>query len=341
MQLKHIFIYIILILFFLFSSCEKIFFEKEINNSPENNFEYLWKEVNNKYAFLNYKNVDWSAVYAQYRPMIYSTMTDDSLFKVLSLMLNELKDGHVNLFSSFNVSRYNFDELYQSNINKDVIIHSYLKDNYYITGDFYHNFISNNEIGYIYYPSFANSIISDDELDYIIKRYADTKGLILDIRQNGGGIVQNVFTLLSRFTNEDKTLYTTRIKNGSGSNDFSTFEICKLTNTDKIKYLKPVIVLIDRGSYSASSFFAISTLAFDNIKLVGDTTGGGLGLPNGGQLPNGWTYRFSITETLTNNGDNFENGVPPTYPVILEQEYVNIKKDNVIETAIAIIKHVN
>jgi len=30
--------------------------------------------------------------------------------------------------------------------------------------------------------------------------------------------------------------------------------------------------------------------------LIGDTTGGGWGLPNGGQLPNGWTYRLSITK---------------------------------------------
>ena len=44
--------------------------------------------------------------------------------------------------------------------------------------------------------------------------------------------------------------------------------------------------------------FALSTTAYDNMFCVGDTTGGGLGMPNGGELPNGWRYRFSVTRTL-------------------------------------------
>lgn len=63
------------------------------------------------------------------------------------------------------------------------------------------------------------------------------------------------------------------------------------------------MVLIDRYSYSASTFFSVITKAFDQIKLVGDYTGGGGGIPNGGQLPNGWFYRFSVSQLLDLNGN--------------------------------------
>ena len=98
-------------------------------------------------------------------------------------------------------------------------------------------------------------------------------------------------------------------------------------------YNKRVAVLIDRGSYSATSFFAVCTMGYPNIRLFGDYSGGGLGLPNGGALPNGWTYRFSITRTLALDGNNYENGVPPSERVILDPDCIAQGVDNVIEAA--------
>ena len=92
-------------------------------------------------------------------------------------------------------------------------------------------------------------------------------------------------------------------------------------------------MLIDRGSYSATSFFAVCTQGYHNIKLFGDYSGGGLGLPNGGILPNGWTYRFSITRTIALDGGNYENGVPPEVRVLLDPACTAQGIDNVIETA--------
>ncbi len=329
-------IFLFLIAFALvFNSCEKLFFEKEIENNPVNNFEYLWNEINQKYAFLDYKRINWDSVYNVYRPLVNDDISDDSLFNVLAAMLNELRDGHVNLKSPFNISRYDRFYVGRSNADFDVIRINYLKDNYMITGYFKHNFIKDGQIGYILYSSFSNSLISDYELDYLINRYKDTKGLIIDIRQNGGGYVSNVFKLLSAFIEDNTKIYETQIKTGPGKDDFSVLEEVKIKPRNGSKYLKKVFVLTDRGSYSASSFFSVSTYATENIKLVGDTTGGGLGLPNGGQLPNGWTYRFSITRTIAVNGENYENGVPPDYTVILSETDRQNGIDNVIEFAAA------
>jgi C-terminal processing protease CtpA/Prc len=333
----YIVIVIVLATVLTFSACEKLAFEKEMENTPVQNFNYLWNEVNEKYAFLEYKEIDWDSIYEVYRPQISNEMSSDSLFSVLGRMLNELRDGHVNLFSPFNLSRYDITLLGPVNINTRIIKENYLKDNYYTTGSFVHNFIDNGNVGYIRYSSFSNSIISNYELDFLLERYKNTKGLIIDIRQNGGGYVDNVFKLLSLFCNDERLLYDTQIKSGLADDDFTNLESVYSNATEREVYENKIIILTDRGSYSASSFFSVCTYAFDDVILVGDTTGGGLGLPNGGQLPNGWTYRFSITRTIAVDGNNYEDGVPPNHTVILSDDANQTGIDNVIEYAVDLI----
>lgn len=333
MKQKVIYVLFILILISLYS-CEKIFFKDEIENTPIENFEYLWREVNDKYSFFDVKRVNWDSIYNVYRPRVNNNISDDELFIIMGSMLNELKDGHVNLISPFNVSRFDISLLGRENINKRLIKEKYLRNDYYSTGSFRHNFIENGKIGYIRYSSFGDSQITEYELDYILEKYNQTEGLIIDIRQNGGGYATNVFKLISRFVNEGQILYKTQIKSGKNKNDFTDLEIVRVPSNNKKKYINKVAVLIDRGTFSASSFFALSTFSCEKIFLVGDTTGGGLGLPNGGQLPNGWTYRFSLTRTIAIDENNYENGIPPDYTVICDDESVNLGIDNVIEFAV-------
>ena len=152
------------------------------------------------------------------------------------------------------------------------------------------------------------------------------------MRENGGGSVTNVFTLLSYFINSEQVVARSRIKDGPGKEEFSPLEDIVIQPHPTINYKGQVVVLVDRGSYSATSYFSLATKALSNITLIGDITGGGLGAPNGGQLPNGWTYRFSITQTLDLEGTNYENGVPPDIEAFFDQE--NRTRDEVIERAI-------
>lgn len=70
---------------------------------------------------------------------------------------------------------------------------------------------------------------------------------------------------------------------------------------------------------------------------VGDTTGGGLGSPAGFELPNGWSYRFSVSRTLNHDGANLENGIPPDVPVWNDPENEANGVDDIMETAIGLI----
>ena len=88
--------------------------EKNPGDDPVSNFESLWQTANDKYSFFEYKGIDWDAVYDEYRPRVYDGMTNYQLFQVLKEMLNELRDGHVNLISPFNISVFDIDLLAQS-----------------------------------------------------------------------------------------------------------------------------------------------------------------------------------------------------------------------------------
>ncbi len=330
---RHIFYFMLILLVFV-SSCEQIIFTPAISSDAESTFDYLWDKVNEQYAFFDVKEINWDNIYTQYSSSVYNDMPDDSLFFVMGSMLNELKDGHVNLSSEFNVSRFDITLLGPKNIDYRFIKDNYLGTDYYMTGPFAHDFIAGNQIGYIRYSSFMSGF-SDDNILYMLDRYEQTQGLIIDMRQNGGGIISNVYQLLSHLTVSDTVLYTSNIKSGPDHNDFSDLMSLYSSPYDSsLTYTKPIAVLIDRGSYSSTSMFSLATLSLDNIFLVGDTTGGGLGMPNGGQLPNGWTYRFSITRTLTNDGINYENGIPPDIYAILKPSDMALGYDTVIEAAL-------
>ena len=323
------------------TSCERAFMEANESTKPINVFDYLWNKVDQQYAFFDVKGVDWDSVYEVYRPKVNDEIQLDSFFHVCASMLNTLKDGHTNLISAFDVSHN--DSVYykmvaEKNIDEQVVVLNYLTINYHTTGSLNHNAIRDGKVAYIRYASFMDAVTTDN-LIYLTNYYSDCKGMILDLRQNGGGSIDNIRQLLSIFDNHGQPLYQTQIKSGPEHDAFTelTTVYADSINYNDVftepAYTKPVAVLIDRGSYSATSFFALCTMGYDNIRLFGDYTGGGLGLPNGGALPNGWTYRFSITRTLDMEGHNYENGVPPQERVLLDPACTAQGIDNVIEAA--------
>lgn len=326
---------LILLVLPLLISCENLLFEEDLaSTSPQKNFDYLWNECDRKYAFFQLKDVDWDQVYVEHSARLYDGMSDDSLFQVLGGMLRELRDDHTNLISNFNVSFYGVERLGPDNFDERIVKDNYLPANYYISGPFGHDFIvgTNRQVGYIRFASFTGTI-DEVNLEFVLERYKNTRGLILDLRENGGGSVSDVFRLLSHFVDEKTLVYYSRLKNGPAHDDFTQPEPAYITPAEGTTYGKKVMVLVDRGTYSAGSFTAIATKAIPNMVLVGDTTGGGLGVPNGGQLPNGWTYRFSITQTLDLTLENsYEDGVPPDIYVCMDRE--DLTKDEVIEQAL-------
>ena len=328
------------LLVLMFSSCEKTFMADDVENTPNANFNYLWQQVNEHYSLFDVKNVDWQAVYDSLSPKVNDAMSEDALFDVMRSMLNPLNDGHVNLIANYDASHC--DSIYyhfykDGGIDNNAIILNYLGLHYHTTGGFIHGGLCDGKVAYVSYQSFSSSI-SYNGLVYLLSTYANAEGMILDLRGNGGGSINNIYIILSVMPSHGQKLYSSQIKNGKGHDDFGPLQDTYAPDSSSLRWNKPVYVLIDRGCFSATSMFAISTMAYDNMTLMGDTTSGGLGLPIMGYLPNGWRYRFPVTRVFAIDGKNYENGVPPQIPLKFDRQLMQQQgRDNIIDSACALI----
>lgn len=104
------------------------------------------------------------------------------------------------------------------------------------------------------------------------------------------------------------------------------------------KYLGKIAVLTNRRSYSASTFFAQMMKVLPQAELFGDQTGGGGGIPAYAELPNGWTYRFSASQSIDLDDYHIEFGVLPDHKIDLDKLSESEGKDDIIEAAIEWLK---
>ena len=186
--MKRLFYTLIAILVLIpLNSCHD---QVEWDNDPYGNFDALWSILDEHYCFFAYKDVDWQAVKAKYRCKIHDDITNRELFDLCSDMLKELQDGHTNLISSFDVSRYWIWEQYPINYDERLIDEHYLNFNYRRASGIKYQILGNN-FAYMYYGDFASGI-GDGNLDIILNNLAASDGLIIDVRNNGGGYLTNV-----------------------------------------------------------------------------------------------------------------------------------------------------
>lgn len=291
-------------------SCHKV---TEYSDDPVGNFEALWSTLDQHYCFFKYKDIDWDEVGARYRAKVSNDMTSRELFTLCSEMLAELKDGHTNLISPWDISYYRYWDQYPQNFTKRVVLENYLNYTYKTTSGIQYCVIPGTKIGYMYYSSFS-STIGEGNLDYILYEFKDTDGLIIDVRDNGGGILLNVETLVARFISERTYAGAISHKTGPGHDDFSEPYDYYFDTADAshIHYYKPIVILTNRSSFSATNNFVSIMQYLDNVRIVGDSTGGGSGMPFSNELPNGWTIRFSACSITDPKGNVTEYGVEPS-----------------------------
>ncbi|MEE0690375.1 MAG: S41 family peptidase [Bacteroidaceae bacterium] len=312
----------------------------EFDSSPRSNIEALWDIIDRRYCFLPYKaetiGLDWNRVREKYTAQVSPDMNSAQLFEVMSNMLAELQDGHVNLYYSADMSRYwSWHEDYPRNFDED-LRDRYLGKDYKIAAGLKYRILDDNT-GYVVYESFSSGI-GDGNIDEVLYYLRSCNGLILDIRGNGGGMLTNAERLTSHFTNQRTLVGYTMHKTGPGHNDFSTPQPEYITPSTGIRWQKPVVLLTNRECYSSANVFVRNMKCLNNVTILGDRTGGGGGLPFTSELPCGWAVRFSACPTMDAQMQHTEFGIEPHIHCALDSADQAKGTDTLIEKARTLLK---
>lgn len=314
-------------------------------DDPFANFDALTDIVRSRYCFFEQKDIDWDAVAADYRKKVTSQTNEMDLFFILTEMLDTLRDGHVNLSAPFATSYYKkWWSDYPQDFNERTLQQYYLHFGGLQTSGLTYCMFVPDSVGYVRCPSFSTAI-SETGLDYILAILQKSRGLIIDIRDNGGGLLTNVPTLVERFIDHKITGGYIRHKTGPCPNDFSEpFAVEYFPcGKDRINYTGPIAVLTNRSCFSAANDFTAVMKELPQVKIVGARTGGGGGLPFSSELPNGWSIRFSACPLSDAHDRCTEFGIDPSpgCEVHCTPEELAAGKDRILEFAIKMLSQNN
>lgn len=196
--------------------------------------------------------------------------------------------------------------------------------------------ILENNIGYIKISSFEGNCASDFEKHYKNLESKGIKSLIIDLRNNGGGIVDESLKIADFLLPKDVTsLITVDKKNNE--------EITKTKNDAMVKV--PVVILVNGYTASASEILTGAVKENTDYKIVGTKTYG-KGVIQGIYLLSDkeTALKVTIQEYFTPNKNKInKTGITPDYEVELPEEWKNksvIEKqyDTQLKKAIELLK---
>lgn len=295
-------------------------------------FEKLWNTTDENYPFFFYKKLDWDSIYSIYKPR-FTDISDAERIALLGQLINELKDGHANLFAINGqpLSVYPPPRAIKDGHSFSLeVIREYFSLELHVTGEVFMYGILEGNIGYVYISSFPQEEYKYDNFDEVIAYLADTEGFIIDIRHNGGGSTNASEYCISHLLSEELegTIWTERNGKYRPLKYYQPAE-------DNL-YTKKTVLLINGKSFSTAEAMANLCKKIGHITLVGDTTGGGGGIPDEMfYLPSGLKFRVPTRYALRYDGEHIEwNGITPDILIPQTKEDIDMHQDIQLEYAI-------
>ncbi len=192
-----------------------------------------------------------------------------------------------------------------------------------------------NDIGYLQISTFDEGCADEFKKKYEELKNQNIKSLIIDLRNNGGGIVDEATDIADLFADKDATLLVTVDKDNN--------EDITKAKTDKIIDM-PVVILTNSNTASASEILAGALKDLGVAKIVGTTTYGKGVIQTLLTLGDGTGIKITTNEYYTPNKSKInEVGIVPDEQVDLPEEYKNQleipqDKDTQLQKAIEILK---
>lgn len=178
-------------------------------------------------------------------------------------------------------------------------------------------------IGYIRLSSFISKNATG-EFEAALNQYKSKRGYIIDLRSNPGGLLSNAILISDMFLNGG-IIVSTVDRDGYKETTRAT----KRYVTDK-----PIVILINKGSASASEIFSGAMKDNKRALLVGENTFGKGLVQEVNKLMGGSGANITIQKYLTPNGTDInKKGIEPDVTVELTEEDIKTKNDVQLQKA--------
>ncbi|HZJ99915.1 MAG TPA: S41 family peptidase [Tissierellaceae bacterium] len=181
--------------------------------------------------------------------------------------------------------------------------------------------ILDDRIGYIKITSFDEITYEDFKADLKALEDRGVEGLIIDLRNNPGGLLNICADITDELLGEGDIVYT---ETKDGEREY--------LRSDKSQTNLPLLVLINGGSASASEILAGAIRDHNRGELIGTTTFGKGVVQRIRQFDDGSGLKLTISEYFTPNGDNIHGiGIKPDIEVELPEDIEGIGVDYIDE----------
>ena len=178
--------------------------------------------------------------------------------------------------------------------------------------------IEGTDIGYISISSFTQKTYELFSEDLRKLTHNGASGLIIDLRNNAGGIVDSATMIANFFLPEGATVLSIQHKEGSARQDYST-----VASNDTRKNLTiPIVILTNSGTASASEILTAALQENGRATVVGSRTFGKGIIQESAMWKNGY-IKYTSAYYITPNGNNIhKTGITPDVEVN-EHEYTD------------------
>ena len=360
--------------------------ENYIGNSFTEVFDAFWNGMNSNYVFWSLETTtDWDKMYQTYRPKFAAMdiTKDDDIRKSVQYfreMTANLHDSHYDISFEAPITDSFVDPSFERKLNAGVLRQRFVfydyDANYYLdsasvvygrdsvntsdgdTTEAIAGTIGGN-ILYLGFNQFSlkNSYDGGDNgvktvlqyfIDYLHNPPADFKGVVIDVRGNGGGSINDLNFLVGNMISEKLIIGSSRNKNGNGRLDYSPWADAIVTPQAGAKAVTvPVVALTDIWSISMSELTAMAIHTLPNGHTVGEKTWGANGPLTDNEILNGG--QFSAANFLSvytssamfryKDGKIYEGeGFPPDYSVPFNLQDFQNTGDLQLEKALSLMQ---
>jgi len=175
--------------------------------------------------------------------------------------------------------------------------------------------------GYIWVTNFREKTVDDiiDTLDELKSKTNQFKGLILDLRDNPGGLLDQAVKLVDLFIDEGN------IVSIKGRSEENTKEFDAHSTNTEPDY--PIVVLINSGSASASEIVAGALQDHKRALILGIASFGKGSVQTVEPLRDGYGLKYTIARYYTPNGRSIQaQGIVPD--ITVSARYIKLKEDD-------------